>query len=96
MDFNETGSLNIYFIIFPHGKGIFEIMILIWLKQSQKSNADTDYHMLGWYSNMLLSVDFAFVSVSKVWIYKLKGFPLASNMFSKAFTTVKSESQDKY
>jgi hypothetical protein len=28
--------------------------------------------------------------------YKLKGFPLGSTMFSKAFTTVKSESQDKY
>jgi hypothetical protein len=29
-------------------------------------------------------------------MYKLKGFPAGSAMFSKAFTTVKSESEDKY
>jgi len=29
MDFNDTASLNIYFIIFPRGKGIIEIIILI-------------------------------------------------------------------
>jgi membrane protein required for beta-lactamase induction len=71
-------------------------MILIWFKKSHKCNADTVSHVLRWYPNMLLSVDFAFVSVSRVWIYKLKGFPLGSTMFSKAFTRIKSESEGKY